>query len=624
MGFDGLLGADSSIPRPELARRLTTDSHRGVSERGIAVAAVRAVCFDPAANQMAIYLESGDKLHVRTRYNGAPQPGVYTMRRQLSEVHDSKAFAPDRPLGGRPDRNGFVVTFHEARRATLLGVEAFELRIAPVALWPAAAPLPNGPPGPPPSPPAASPRGSNDAGVPDSAAPSKTGVDERAKVRGTDQPGTGATGTGPTPSQQSTFQVRWHGHFGKDLSAIVSIGMMVHNKKTRTNEFVPDQSVEVLDSDPTGGLAAERLSTEIITVPRRDLYTIRIEPTNLAPNDRYRTTQFEFRPKKDDSQPYVIERELAYNRNNQDSVGDVKTWKNVNPKKDTANQQRRVELLGRKVTIHEHILPRIDKTNALFADIEKKSSRLAKEIQASIFYMGAYASRTTTPGRFSNHSTGMAIDINNHDPTKQNFHFFPHDIALLTKLVQPVVKTHPQYQQFDILLTKGMGQLTASQAFNQRFPSFIARDLGRTNDADELDALTAKIGESNPFDGSDVVAAYARNELDRRVETLFASVSAKEFRAVTAAADKAKDAARATRLNLAATNWTSLRAWLLGTFVNDSTQNVKKRAVGMIALHPKLLEIMQSAGWFWGGDYENQKDYMHFEDIEGMRWISKP
>ena len=43
----------------------------------------------------------------------------------------------------------------------------------------------------------------------------------------------------------------------------------------------------------------------------------------------------------------------------------------------------------------------------------------------------------------------------------------------------------------------------------------------------------------------------------------------------------------------------------------------------MIPLHPKFLEVMLAARWGWGGDWVDQKDYMHFEDRAAMRRMKK-
>jgi len=68
-------------------------------------------------------LDTGEQVRAHVREGGRPNPGTYTMRRLVDEVHDGTAFVPDRPTGGTPNRDGDVIAFDTPQRATLAGVQ---------------------------------------------------------------------------------------------------------------------------------------------------------------------------------------------------------------------------------------------------------------------------------------------------------------------------------------------------------------------------------------------------------------------------------------------------------------------------------------------------------------------
>ena len=83
------------------------------------------------------------------------------------------------------------------------------------------------------------------------------------------------------------------------------------------------------------------------------------------------------------------------------------------------------------------------------------------------------------------------------------------------------------------------------------------------------------------------------------------------------------DPHRDKRHELILANWDILFTWVLGADVRDAYTKATKRAIGMIPLHPKLLELMLANGWSWGGDYTEEKDYMHFEEAKAFKLLTR-
>jgi hypothetical protein len=623
MAFEGIPATSGKASALARGGRFALGAHRGIEHRGIPTAQVRAVGFDPASNELVIALENGDQLRERVRYNGQPTPGMYTMRRLVAGVHDGSAFAPDRPMGGTPNRDGYVIAFSSPTRATLNGVEAFTVligreprwvvkqdRLALWPGWPRAAATPDAGTPAPAAPSAPGAAATPDAGAASDLAPAGAGSDVGDRALGNrlvDDRGTANRGTSDmVPLADGViFKITWHGDFGGDLSATVRVDSVT---KDRKGNFVysPLAETEVGDPDKQGGLAAERLPPAVLVVPRHDHYRILINPLNQPPNDRYKATWI--RRKVDKRQAVVsVDQELVYHRENRNNVDDTWDWREIDSAK--ASLLVRVTLFKRPVTVHAYVVPRVNVTNALFA---AQPATIRGEIADSIFRLGHQNLRTTTTGRFSNHSVGVAFDINANSDTKQDDHFFDRHMPLLDEVVQPIVQLDPRFARFNIRRDKGLTQLAASHAFNDRFPIHVAALLGRNQDVVDLERHTKQIAQMKGLPS----AAYYVALRDQIVRSVAVAESKKRLRAI---AESEKNAVLKRRYDLIQANWDALFTWVLGADVWDSFPTKrKKRAVGMIPLHPILLQIMLKAGWSWGGDWERTKDYMHFEDADAQ------
>jgi len=614
MAFEGILAA----PAPTLASRqmvrFTTSTHRGTLDRGSPQGRVCSLAFDPESTLVVIALDNGQTFSLPVVYNGRPRPGFYTMRRVAADAPDGRAFVPDRSMGGTPNRDGYVIAFDAPTRASLANVNEFQVVIGPV---PARRSLPRNPILEPYSrhPSTASldagalPR---DAGtsVIDYASPdagvSPTDIERAPTTPGTDDRGTDERGLGGGDGRDVgaaspvTLKITWHGNFGADLSARVRVDGVTQDRRPK---YIPLAETIVEDPDKQGGKAGDRLPPVVFTVARYKRYRIMIDPLNQPPDDRYKTTLIQTKEIPNTSNEFLVDAELRVQRENTQNVEDTWDWTKIDQAK--AKLLVPVSLFGRPVKVHAYIVPRVNITNGLFLTMP---ASVRQEISESIYSLGHQVLRTTTRGRFSNHSVGVAFDINANDETKQDDHFIAKNMQLLDHVIQPIVRLDPRFAAFDIRHAKGLDQLRASWAFNERFPIYIAALLGRIRDVVNLEQYTTQITKQSASSS----VAYHSSLRDQIVKDLSSSSNKKRFGYISKGQKKNSDSKK--RHTLILYNWNVLFTWVLGANVKDRFTKKTKRAVGMIPLHPKLLEIMLAAGWSWGGDWLREKDYMHFED----------
>ncbi len=174
-----------------------------------------------------------------------------------------------------------------------------------------------------------------------------------------------------------------------------------------------------------------------------------------------------------------------------------------------------------RAPVNKAVVARVAKTNAAYQAL---TPEVQAAIRESLFVTGGYAVRTTSDGVYSNHSVGYAIDVNEHQSTKQNHHF------------------------------------------------------------QNMDSIDGKM-------------------LSRAIKAQ-------------------KDSDKKTQLQLIQSNWSALRAWLFGVTVRDEREEKDKRIVGMIPLHEEALKMFLDTGWVWGGNWKDEKDYMHFEDPDALKHVT--
>lgn len=431
--------------------------------------------------------------------------------------------------------------------------------------------------------------------APDTAQGSTTAPAAGAVVQREEAAGTEAA----TAAETVKLTIEWSGKFGADLSARLRVQGR-NGKKDAWVTLVED--VQVTDANGTEGSAAEKLS-HTVDVDRYAEYRVTFSPVAEKPDDRYRATSASMRVGASAAAATLSAR-LDVNRWNRKNVDDVWTGRNIDP--DKADDVVQASLLGRSVTVNEAVVPRVEQTNALYEALPEATKA---EIRESLFVTGGYAVRTTSQGGYSNHSVGFAIDVNYHESTKQNHHFEETDLGLLKNLVQPVVKTDPAFAGFDIMDEKGLRQLHAAQAFNERFPAYLANLLDLGADAKELDQYL-NLEKSIAY-----YAGYFRNLREQKARELLDGIDSSML---SKAVKAQKDATKKAQLQLIQSNWQVLRAWLFGVTVRDRQNKQDKRIVGMIPLREDVLKMFLDTGWDWGGNWESEKDYMHFEDRQAI------
>jgi hypothetical protein len=398
--------------------------------------------------------------------------------------------------------------------------------------------------------------------------------------------------------------IEWRGKFGADLSA----RLRVRGRNRSQDDWVTvGSAIPVADPDGARGRSSEKLS-HTVSVDRYREYEVTLSPLAAPPDDRYRDTSARVRVGAAAATARITAR-LDINRWNRNNVNDVWEDRDIDP--DKADNVIAAMLFGRTVKINQAVVPRVEKTNALY---EALAEDIKAAIRASLFVTGGYAVRTTTDGEYSNHSVGYAIDVNYHDDTKQNHHFQADDLVLLRDLVEPVVRTDPGFAAFRIMQDTGLRQLQAAHAFNQRFPAFLAHLL-------DLDAARAELDQCLDAErNAPYYTEYFRSLRDQKARELFDRVDARLLRK---AIKTQTDGVKKTQLELIHANWTALHAWIFGVDVLDEREHTSKRIAGMIPLREDVLQMLLDTGWSWGGDWQAEKDYMHFEDTEALQQVKR-
>ncbi len=378
-----------------------------------------------------------------------------------------------------------------------------------------------------------------------------------------------AASPGATPTS-ATVKVTVNGRFGGDLSATIKVEAQERKSKKERWKTVASATGVVTDSDGSAETGPRTVSTDI-TIERHKRYKITVTPTAAAPQDRYRKTAAIVSDKASTEASV----NLKVNRWNKKNVDTVWESKGIDP--DKAKKTKTVTLLTRRVTVNELVVPRVDATNAEFAKLPEEEQ---KEVVDSIVVMGGYAYRTTSSGGYSNHSTGCAVDVNYHGPTMQNHHFKKKNPGHQAAFAERVIKTDSSFTKYDIAKATDETVLAASKAFETQFPIYVAGLLG----------TEVKVVELADID--DAIAA-------------------------------GKDAKVKKELQFISAHWTMIDAWVRGAVVEDKVDKRDETLKGMVPIHESLLKVFRAAGWSWGGNWEQDKDYMHFEDKEAMEKIKK-
>ncbi len=413
-----------------------------------------------------------------------------------------------------------------------------------------------------------------------------------------------AAGGSAQPVATVDVTVSWASPFGNSLSGDVTL----FGRAGTSGAWTRIDSQQVANANSATFAGATRFR----------YYKATVQPADDVPGDDQAVGKF---TKTDMTSGAVgatastarVSGDLELNRWNRDNVSQRHRREGIDPAQTGDGNMRGASLFTRVVRVHRLAVPRVERTNALFLALPAQAQQ---EIAASLYVTGGYAYRNQVGkrGAFSDHSVGMAIDVNYNEGKMQNALMESQgELDLLNKLVEPVVRTLPEMADFDIWAAQGQQQLRASKVFNERFPRYLAELLGRDRDVNALDAADA----AGAFGNGLILKAIATG-------SLFAAVTPAM---INAAATAEPDATKKAQLKLIASNWDSLRTWLVGANVVDKHPGERnpdgtprahenKKAYGMIPLDERVLQMFLDAGWEWGGDWTRgtRKDYMHFED----------
>ncbi len=205
--------------------------------------------------------------------------------------------------------------------------------------------------------------------------------------------GGGGAATATTAPSKVKLTIEWRGQFGADISA----RLRVQGRNGKADWVTLVKDVEVTDADGTAGAASDKLS-HTVEVDRHGEYQVTFSPVAEAPDDRYRDTSTSVRVGATAPTATLAAR-LDLNRWNRKNVDDVWKGRNIDP--DKADDVVSASLFGRTVNVHKAVVPRVAQTNALYEALDGATKQAIRD---SLFVTGGYAVRTTSEGKYSNHS----------------------------------------------------------------------------------------------------------------------------------------------------------------------------------------------------------------------------
>jgi hypothetical protein len=406
---------------------------------------------------------------------------------------------------------------------------------------------------------------------------------------------------------------------------------------------VLDKDPADLDADVSEGkkvvATADTTATfEVSPTPAKRTFTVR--PKAAAPGDYFLPAKAKVTVEADKTVEATVT--LPYNRENARFT--ERTWEVKGIDVAKANKVSSATLFGKSVVggLNDLTATKVKAANDWFTTNVTDPAEV-KAAQASIVSIVGRVKRTQSRGTYSNHSTGVAVDINPSNESLQNWHVKKGDkhhakamkvfntvvsqpslldqIATgLARMVYPGAPNLSPFKDFDVWMERDRDRLLeASERFNAFFPQYLQRL-----------AADADPGAWTPPTVPSVMA-----------------LSKAQLEALAKKATKAKKADVAASLNEIAAVWFEVRAWvggyvktnrkkggqaewmLRGEFekaqAKDKTLKSEGELVGMISLHPAVVKALTESGWSWLVDYkhDDEKDFMHFEDRAAQKNLTK-
>jgi hypothetical protein len=332
---------------------------------------------------------------------------------------------------------------------------------------------------------------------------------------------------------------------------------------------------------------------------------------------------------------------LPFNRENARFT--ERTWELAGIDVAKANDVSAATLFGKSVGggLNSLAASRVAAANAWFtANVSPADQKAAQD---SIVSIVGRVKRTQSRGTYSNHSTGVAIDINPSNESLQNWHVKKSDKhhVQAMKVFNLVVSQQSVFERLASglagMVLPGVGNLSPFKDF----------DVWKERDRDRLLAASQRFTAFFPDFLQSLVAAADPDRTPAPTADVVMGLTADQLTGLSKKAAKAKKAEVAAALRDIAGVWFEVRAWVGGYVITnrkkgdepvgmlradfekaratDPTLRSKGELTGMISLHPAIVNALTNSGWSWMVDYkhDNEKDFMHFEDRQAQRELKK-
>jgi hypothetical protein len=399
-----------------------------------------------------------------------------------------------------------------------------------------------------------------------------------------------------------------------------------------------DLNADVMENKKVVATADTTATFDVSPTPADHTFTVK--PKAAAPGDYFLPGKAKVKVEADKTTEATVT--LPYNRENARFT--ERTWdvKGIDVAK--ANKVSSATLFGKSVVggLNDLTATNVKAVNDWFTTNVKDPAEV-KAAQDSIVSIVGRVKRTQSRGTYSNHSTGVAVDINPSNESLQNWHVKKDDkhhakamkvfntvvsqpslldqiVTALARLLVPGAPNLSPFKDFDVWKERDRDRLLeASERFNAFFPQYL-QHLVATADP-----------SAAPPPTTESVMLLTKAQLQ----------------ALAKKATKAKHVDVATSLNEIADVWFEVRAWvggyvktnrkkggqaewmLRGEFekakAKDKTLKSEGELVGMISLHPAVVKALTLNGWSWLVDYkhDDEKDFMHFEDRTAEKNLKK-
>lgn len=370
-------------------------------------------------------------------------------------------------------------------------------------------------------------------------------------------------------------------------------------------------------------------------------HKLTVKPTAAAPGDYFLPKRTAVTVEAGKTTEAAVT--LPFNRNNARFT--ERTWELAGIDVTKANNVAAATLFGKTVIggLNALVAPKVAAANKWFTDTKNISAADQTAAQTSIVSIVGQVKRTQSRGTYSNHSTGVAIDINPSNETLQNWHVKKSDKhhAQAMKVFNMVVS---QQSAFDQLATSLAGLFIPGIGNLSPFKNF---DVWKEKDRDRLLQASERFNAFFPSYLQTLAATAVPGQTPAPTTDSVMALTAGQLEALAKKATAAKKDEVAAALRAVAQVWFEVRAWVGGYVITnkkkggeplgmlrgdfdkaqakDPTLKSKGELTGMISLHPAIVKSLTESGWSWLVDYKhnNEKDFMHFEDRGALEALKK-